>query len=218
MFIRKVLAKKEYNQNLLSISVHKGDISFKAGQHFSLSIKDKFVNREYSVFSSEDSSIIEFLIRIVDGGVVSNQIKKLAIGDEIYIHGPFGKFLNFDKNKHKKLIMIATGSGIAPFRSLTLSNNISNFKLIHGVRKKEDIIENESFKNGDVTYCISDDENHNYFNGRLTKYLNECDDNIFSNENMYYICGNKDMIADVYKILIEDHKISSKNIDSETFF
>ncbi len=218
MFIRKIQSKNIYNNNLISISVEKKEIDFKSGQHFSLSIKNKFVNREYSAFSSESSSTIEFLIRIVKDGVVSNQIKNLEIGDEIFLHGPFGKFLDFDEKKYKKLIMISSGSGIAPFRSLALSRNISNFKLIHGIRKKEDIIENESFSKGDVVYCISDDKDHNYFNGRLTKYLSETSENIFSNENMYYICGNKDMIADVYKILIEDYSISSKNIDSETFF
>ncbi len=218
MYIRKIKSKNIYNNSLISISVEKKDISFKSGQHFSLSIRDKFVNREYSAFSSEKSNTIEFLIRVVKDGVVSNQIKELKIGDEIFLHGPFGKFLDFNKNNYKKLIMISSGSGIAPFRSLVLSSGISNFKLIHGVRKKEDIIENDSFSNGDVAYCISNDKDHNYFDGRLTKYLSETSEDIFSNENMYYICGNKDMIADVYKILIEDNNISSKNIDSETFF
>ena len=218
MHIRKIHSKKYYNDSLISIRVERGEIVFKPGQHFSLSIKNKFVNREYSTFSSKDSKYIEFLIKIVTDGIVSNQIKGLVEGDEIFLHGPFGKFLDLESGDYNNLILISSGSGVAPFRSLALSENITNFKLIHGIRKKEDIIDDGSFDKGTVTYCVSGDNEHNYFNGRVTKYLEETSDDIFSNDNLYFICGNKDMIADVYKILIEKHKISSDKIDSETFF
>lgn len=116
------------------------------------------------------------------------------------------------------MIFISTGSGIAPYRSYILSNNISNFRLIHGVRTTDDIVETETFSKGDVEYCISRENNHNYFKGRVTDYLNEVDNDLFSKDNMFFICGNKDMIADVYDLLINKYNISSSNIDSETFF
>ena len=93
MFVRKIIKKEFYNDNLFSFNVLRGDIKFKAGQHFSISLSGKFINREYSTFSHENSDEIEFLVRIVENGIVSNELKALNVGDEIFIHGPAGRLL-----------------------------------------------------------------------------------------------------------------------------
>ena len=50
-------------------------------------------------------------------GVCSNFIGDLKAGDDVQITGPVGKALLLPKDPKANLIMLATGTGIAPFRS-----------------------------------------------------------------------------------------------------
>jgi len=50
-------------------------------------------------------------------GVCSNFICDLKAGDEVQITGPVGKALLLPKDQKANVIMLATGTGIAPFRS-----------------------------------------------------------------------------------------------------
>jgi len=50
-------------------------------------------------------------------GVCSNYICDLKAGDEVAITGPVGKALLLPKDQKANVIMLATGTGIAPFRS-----------------------------------------------------------------------------------------------------
>lgn len=50
-------------------------------------------------------------------GVCSNYIADLKAGDEVNITGPVGEALLLPKDPNANIIMLATGTGIAPFRS-----------------------------------------------------------------------------------------------------
>lgn len=50
-------------------------------------------------------------------GVCSNYIGDLKAGDEVQITGPVGKALLLPEDPKANIIMLATGTGIAPFRS-----------------------------------------------------------------------------------------------------
>ena len=81
MYIRKIKNKVVYNDNLLSIKVDRGNIKFLPGQHFSISIKGKFINREYSAFSSDNNdeiklSLRDSIARCIIVGNICNKITK----------------------------------------------------------------------------------------------------------------------------------------------
>jgi ferredoxin-NADP reductase len=57
----------------------------------------------------------DFLIKIVPGGVASEYIRTLEVGDEVDVTGPAGLFKL--QNNEKRKIFMATGTGIAPIRS-----------------------------------------------------------------------------------------------------
>ena len=64
------LLKKEYiNSNLFKIFFEKKNLEFIPGQHFSLSIPGKSINREYSSYTSPKDKEIGFLVRRVEGGL-----------------------------------------------------------------------------------------------------------------------------------------------------
>jgi CDP-4-dehydro-6-deoxyglucose reductase len=116
-----VIKKIEIAENILLISFKSPEkIFFNAGQYFSFKIDGK-VHRSYSIASSPHEENVEFLIEVVSGGIGSTYMNNLKVGDELVALGPLG-FFTLEKTKalqeETPLILIATGSGIAPMRSM----------------------------------------------------------------------------------------------------
>lgn len=95
-------------------------MDFLPGQFVSILYPEngKVIRRAYSIASSpEEKKKIDLCLKLVPGGKVTSWFWAFYEGKRIQIHGPFGKFLlpeeiDFD------LIFVATGTGIAPFRSM----------------------------------------------------------------------------------------------------
>ncbi len=78
----------------------------------------KVIRRAYSVASPpEQREKLSLVIKLVQGGVVTNWFWTLKQGDKIRVHGPFGKFILPEKIDFD-IVFVATGTGIAPFRSM----------------------------------------------------------------------------------------------------
>ena len=64
---------------------------------------------------------------------MTNYLNKMDIGDYLNIYGPYGSFtLNSFKDyaiDNKKIIFIASGTGIAPFVSIKKTYNITNYEI-----------------------------------------------------------------------------------------
>ena len=75
------------------------------------------ITRAYSIASppSENGGFAFCLNRVQDG-FMSNHLCDMAQGDEIVFQGPFGSFIL--RPPMRDTIFIATGTGIAPFRSM----------------------------------------------------------------------------------------------------
>ena len=74
------------------IRTDKNKLDFIPGQHIKMYLPNDSVNRKYSVYSGTDEPFLEFLIREVEDGYMSPQIKSLKKGDELEILGPNGHF------------------------------------------------------------------------------------------------------------------------------
>ncbi|RYE25120.1 MAG: oxidoreductase [Sphingobacteriales bacterium] len=108
--------------------------------------------RSYSIASMPDgSNVIELVIVLVEGGSATtyffNEIKE---GSELTLRGPHGVFV-LPTEIDKDIIMICTGTGIAPFRSMLHYINIrniphKNLHLIFGTRKREDLLYEEEMR------------------------------------------------------------------------
>ncbi len=74
--------------------------------------------RAYSLSSPvHDSKKLEFLIRLVPDGIVTTYVHEyLQEGQKINVIGPFGDF--YVRDTDAKMICVAGGSGMAPFRSI----------------------------------------------------------------------------------------------------
>jgi CDP-4-dehydro-6-deoxyglucose reductase len=96
--------------------------------------------RSYSIASWPDSSnVIELVIVFLEGGAGTHYLfNEVTVGSELTLRGPQGVF-TLPEPIGKDLFLICTGTGVAPFRSMThyiLDKNIahSNIYLIFGCR------------------------------------------------------------------------------------
>ena len=80
--------------------------------------------RLYSIASARDgekrnANNVGLTIKRVEGGVGSNYMCDLKVGDKVEVTGPFGATFLMPNDTQANVIMICTGTGSAPFRAFT---------------------------------------------------------------------------------------------------
>ena len=159
-------------------SVLQQALNFTAGQFVSLQFNETSW-RAYSIASSPEESELELVVRIISGGVGSTALDKAQIGDRFNFKGPFGHFVLSD-TPQARLIFCGTGTGIAPLRSMILTEKKRNMLLFYGGRNREDIAyldEVETWsENLEIKLGLSREDNPENLgayakNVRITKYL-----------------------------------------------
>lgn len=187
---------------------------FLAGQHVILGIKNENNAREYSVYSGENDDYFEVLIKEVLEGDVSKRLKKLKPGSQLQMDGPMGFFtLDKEDTQNTKIVLIATGSGIAPFRSYVRSYPNLNYKILHGVRHANEGYDQDEYEADRYVLCTTGDESGNY-HGRVTDYLREKE---LEPGAHYFLCGNVKMIHEAFDILTEKG-VPEDNMHAEVYF
>jgi ferredoxin--NADP+ reductase/benzoate/toluate 1,2-dioxygenase reductase subunit len=187
---------------------------FLAGQHVILSIKDENNAREYSVYSGENDDYFEVLIKEVLEGDVSRRLKKLKPGTQLQMDGPLGFFtLRPEEIDTARYMFIASGTGIAPFRSYVRSYPHLDYTLLHGVRYSNEAYEREQYHPDRYMLCTTGDTSGN-FNGRVTDYLRQT---TIDTATQYYLCGNVKMIHEAFEILAQKG-VPTENMHAEVYF
>ena len=126
------------------------DFSFIPGQFVSLSsvLDGKKVTRAYSIASEPHGSIFELCLNRVKEGKLSPMLFEMGVGDTIPMQGPLGYFV--PRNPLSDSVMVATGTGIAPFRAMlkpVLARGAGHrFTLIFGVRYEHNLMYREDFE------------------------------------------------------------------------
>jgi len=210
----KVIDNRALSDDTYILRTERPLASIKAGQCFSLGTSDLGINREYSMYSSAKDSYVDFMIRKVPEGRVSNKLSTLCSGDEIQLSGPYGEFcLPEDEIQTSTYLFIASGTGIAPFHSFVLSHPLLNYRIIHGVRFENETYDKEAYSRDRYVPCISQPNTRNY-GQRVTDFLLK---NSFATDTKVYLCGNRNMIVDAIEIL-RTKGFSGDSIFTEAFF
>lgn len=208
----KVQHVKHLTESTYIVRFDRNDMEFIAGQHLSVGLHNDPQAREYSIYSSINDPYLEILVKEVEDGIVSKKLKKVKPGDKLRVTGPMGFFkLDEEKITTHPHLFVATGTGISPFHSFVKSYDGLKYNLIHGVRSGIEAYEKDCYS--DYTLCTSRDKSGD-FNGRTTDFLRM--QNIAS-DTQVYLCGNCDMIFEVYDILT-DKGIPTENIHTEVYF
>jgi ferredoxin/flavodoxin---NADP+ reductase len=211
--LHKVLEVKHLSKHTFRLRVERNDMPFVAGQCVNIGLPKAGVNREYSSYSGEADPELSFLIRGVDDGQVSSRLQALKPGDAVEIDGAYGLFTIPNPNDKKSYVFIGTGTGIAPFHCFVKSYPQIDYLILHGTRLAEENYDAAHYGPDRYIQCVSAEEGGN-FHGRVTDYLRK---HPLGTDKTYYLCGNRNMINEIYDILREQG-VSGTQIITEVFF
>ena len=173
--------------------------------------------RDYSLASDPKDSTFRICVRRVEHGKFSSILHSAEMHAVFQFSGPHGYF-TFNATKRTP-VWVATGTGIAPFASMTHSG-IRDFILIHGVGNAEDLYYSGLFQSAAKQYipCVSNPSDRsgmleNYFKGRITDYIKA---HLEQDSYEFYLCGRSEMVRDV-TLLVDDH-FPGSYVHTEIFY
>jgi Na+-transporting NADH:ubiquinone oxidoreductase subunit F len=222
--------KQIYNDKFVHYSfelVKPHRIEFRSGQYISLQVAEDGSRRAYSIISTSDVDHgVEILLEPVEGGLGTSYLEKLNFGDKVNFLAPMGMFTIPDGEQDGCLTFIATGSGIAPTRSM-IYDQLQNkqdkreMTLYWGLRYTDHLIwehdfldMTENFPNFHFHPVISRaTEEWSLCRGRVTDCLSIHE---LPKNCEYYLCGSSKMVEDTKKIL-SDRKVEESKIHHEKF-
>lgn len=208
--------------------------SFEAGQFVSIVIpgagpNGRDLRRAYSIASAPSVRPVELCIKLVDGGPGTQYLFRLREGDVFRGYAPYGDFI-FEPKPNRHACFIATGTGIAPFRSMILCSSFQAQKPLSttcllGVRDENELLYGDEFESlkwvkwvTAVSRPISKDWAPQHgFRGRVTDYLREKGDDYPWLETEYYLCGAGAMIDEV-KQLLASRGVNKESIHQEVYY
>ncbi len=104
---------------------------------------DKLIKRAYSIASSSTAQFVEFYITLVHSGSLTPRIFNLQIGDKIWMGKKgVGMFTIDEVDAEKNVVLIATGTGVAPYMSMLRSDALKRtgrIMVIHGAANSWDL-------------------------------------------------------------------------------
>ncbi len=214
MNYHKILSYRKLTNNTYILRFERKDVVFTPGQYFCVGLPDD-EDRPYSIYSGEKDDYLEILIKEVkEEGNVSKKLNQLETGALVSVKKPHGFFCIQNKiQPDQKFVFIATGTGIAPFHSFIRSYPDLSYTIIHGIKTVDQSYESDAYASNRYISCTSKDS-LGKFPGRITEYLKAKE---LDPEAYYYLCGNSEMIDEVYDIL-ELKKISRDQIRTEMYY
>lgn len=210
----RVLANQQLGPGGFLLTFERAGLQFQTGQYLSLGLPGHREQREYSIYSGEGEPHLTVLIKEVAEGLVSRRLAALRPGDLVHVDGPFGYFtLEPARRAGGPLLFVATGTGISPFHSFVTTRPDLEYRLLHGVRHAADLALEEGFVTDNLISCVSR-EPGGVIQGRVTDALKTLK---IAPETHAFLCGNCDMIYEVFDLL-RAAGVSSDRIYTEVYF
>jgi len=217
-FTSKVIAVRQLTHDVRQIDlrlIEPAEIRFKAGQFVSFEVPDgrtrRTVTRPYSIASPPSSShTISLLLNLVPHGPGSTYLFGLREGDQTTFAGPAGNFYLRD-DPGRELLFVATGTGIAPCRSMLFANAerlVPNAaRVFWGLRNQRDLYYQDELvhmsrdvpANPHLITLSRPDPGWTGPSGRVTTLVER---EIHDVKRLaVYLCGNSGMITEVTGII-----------------
>jgi CDP-4-dehydro-6-deoxyglucose reductase len=187
--------------------------AFVPGQFLSVTAKigEDDITRAYSVVSPPGGNRFALCANLVQEGYLSPFLFSLRPGAEIDFKGPYGAFIL--RRPASDSIFVATGTGIAPFRSMLLSHLDAHpdrrFTLIFGVRHEQGLMYHdelcalaEAYPNFRYHPTLTRPPDH--WTGRTGRVQQPTIEALGDRRDVdVYICGLREMVDDMRSRLKE---------------
>lgn len=190
--------------------MNEGDFTFKPGQFvmLDLPIESKITNRSYSIASAPVNEPVFELIIVLnpDGKGTPHMWDNYRIGTEVPVAGPLGKFV-LPEQVDSDLCFIATGTGIAPLRSMMhylIAGAVAhkNLYIVFGNRTQQDILYREEFttlaaSHPFISFIPVLSRADESWTGRRG-YVHAIYEELFADKRpcIFFLCGWKNMIME----------------------
>jgi ferredoxin--NADP+ reductase/benzoate/toluate 1,2-dioxygenase reductase subunit len=193
------------------LRLERPDWEWEAGQLVSLTGKEKYDQRDYTICSGTQDSSLDVLYRLIPHGLLTPFLVQLQAGDSVEVQGPYGRFTVQDPAR--PLLFCATGTGVAPFRAFHRSHPGLSCSLYHGVRVPDDLYFREEF-GGVEYYPFCSREPLDGVCSRLTDALRHAP---LPEGVQVYLCGANEMIYEAEEIL-QERGVPSEDLFHEPYY
>ncbi|CAD7728930.1 Phenol hydroxylase P5 protein [Xanthomonas hydrangeae] len=181
------------------------------------------IKRSYSLATIHDHAFgpgeaVDIAVSFVPGGSATALFEGLQIGDQLQASGPYGRFCLPPGDHNRRYVLIATGTGVTPYRSMlpllaeAIATRGVQVVLLQGARTPAELLYGDDFRafadaHPQFRYvpCFSRelpgqphaDVRHGYVQQQLAEFAPDAQGDIA------YLCGNPDMVDSCIEALKE---------------
>ena len=178
--------------------------------------------RSYSVGTVGDGSApverVEIVVSYVEGGAATKLLSELPTGGVIDASGPYGRFCLQAGDAHPRYLLIATGTGVAPYRAMLpvldkwLAPGGREAVLLYGARNEQELLYDAEFEAFAQTHpgfafhgCLSRQPRAMPRAGDRRGHVQDVLAELapHAERDIAYLCGNPDMVDQTYAALKE---------------
>lgn len=180
---------------------------------------DKLIRRAYSIASSSlEQQYVEFYITLVTSGALTPRLFGLGHGSRVFLGPKASGLFTLDRaSPDKGVVLVATGTGLAPYmsmlRTLLIAETRRRFVVVHGARHSWDLgyraeLETLARLRPNLSYIPSitrpeEDPHFKGVTGRIQTLIESGEIERLAGIRMepsafeVFLCGNPDMIQAV---------------------
>lgn len=206
----EVISKEPLNNDIIRLRLTPQDkFNFRPGQFIHLKRDDGLV-RSYSIASvPEKNEYIELHIRRLDNGKMTTWVHdSLDVKDKINISGPVGDCFYLPGKPEQNMLLIATGSGLAPLwgivRDALNQGHTGLIHLFHGSYEVSGLYLMDELKQLAATHenflyspCVDQGATSDVTQGRIDQVVTETYPDL--KNWRVYLCGHPDMVSGMKK-------------------
>ena len=192
--------------------------------------------RSYSLATIHDHAMgpgeaVEIAVSYVPGGAATALFEGLPEGGHVEASGPFGRFCLMPGDRNARYLLIATGTGVTPYRSMLpqlqslMAERGVEVVLLQGARTPAELLYGDEFRafadaHPEFRYvpCLSrelppdphPDVRHGYVQQHLGAFAPD------AARDIAYLCGNPDMVDACFEAL-KEHGLPVPQIRREKY-
>lgn len=177
--------------------------------------------RSYSLANIHDHALgpgetVEIAVSYVTGGAATALFEGMDDGDLVQASGPFGRFCLNPADTNRRYLLIATGTGVTPYRAMLpqlealIRERGIEVVLLYGARSPVELLYGEDFRafadrhpNFRFVPCFSrelpEQPHADVRQGYVQQFLEEFAPN--AEGDIAYLCGNPNMVDTCFEAL-----------------